>query len=447
MKNAALGILLFTVASRLVRVAGRWDEWALHYATYNEATRDALLSGNIVEALTSWVGLHPPGYPLLHSVVSLVWPAPIVWLLISAGASVVTVWAMLRSHPQTVIPALVVATDPVQLHYAAEVNNYPLATMLLALAWMAHRRDHPVLLGVVAFLACWVHLICAVGVGLIAATSRYRYSLYAVMTGAGLLLAPEAIGIVMDEGSRKQPPLDLVLSLRDALDRFGPSWVVLLPLLVGSLHRSKQAGILWVGLVTVWVSTVWAGFAAPHQFPYACFLGIPAAALIGASTVSRHRLAVGVSGVLIIRGLFAGLSDGMAVSQVAQDQSRSRAIDVVLERAVKGDAIILVRGPGPPDDDKRHTSSVLWRFSPFTEARPIRTDGRSTIEGHPFLIDGVRVYTFAHPRAAIGAIEGPRVFTILYDGAEQNPNLIPAHPSQGDWQPVGPDLWRATIGS
>ena len=157
MKNAALGILLFTVASRLVRVAGRWDEWALHYATYNEATRDALLSGNIVEALTSWVGLHPPGYPLLHSVVSLVWPAPIVWLLISAGASVVTVWAMLRSHPQTVIPALVVATDPVQLHYAAEVNNYPLATMLLALAWMAHRRDHPVLLGVVAFLACWVH--------------------------------------------------------------------------------------------------------------------------------------------------------------------------------------------------------------------------------------------------------------------------------------------------
>ena len=151
MKNAALGILLFTVASRLVRVAGRWDEWALHYATYNEATRDALLSGNIVEALTSWVGLHPPGYPLLHSVVSLVWPAPIVWLLISAGASVVTVWAMLRSHPQTVIPALVVATDPVQLHYAAEVNNYPLATMLLALAWIPScalgRRCIPRLLG------------------------------------------------------------------------------------------------------------------------------------------------------------------------------------------------------------------------------------------------------------------------------------------------------------
>ena len=90
---------------------------------------------------------------------------------------------------------------------------------------------------------------------------------------------------------------------------------------------------------------------------------------------------------------------------------------------------------------------MLWRFSPFTEARPIRSDGRSTIEGHPFLIGGVRVYTFAHPRAAIGAIEGPRVFTILYDGAEQNPDLIPAHPSQGDWQSVGPDLWRATIGS
>ena len=447
MKNAALGILLFTVASRLVRVAGRWDEWALHYATYNEATRTALLSGNIIDALTGWVGLHPPGYPLLHSIASIVWPAPLVWLLISAVASTVAVWALLKAHPQTVIPALVIATDPVQIHYAAEVNNYPIATMLLALAWMAHRRDRPVLLAVVAFLSCWVHLIGAVAVGLIAIMSRHRYHLIAVMACSSALLIPEATGIVMDEGSRKQPPLDLGSSLRDALDRFGPSWVVLVPVLIAGLHRSKEAALLWAGLLTVWVSTVWAGFAAPHQFPYACFLGIPAAALIGASSASRHRLAVGVGVFLLARGLFASMGDGRRLVDVVQDQSRSRAIDVVLERAVEGDAIILVRGPGPPDDDKRHTSSVLWRISPLDAAFPIPSERPATIGGHPFLIDGVRVYTFAHPRAAIGEVAGSRVFTILYDGAEQNPAAIPDHPGQGDWQPVGPDLWRAPSGS
>ena len=58
------------------------------------------------------------------------------------------------------------------------------------------------------------------------------------------------------------------------------------------------------------------------------------------------------------------------------------------------------------------------------------------------MVKGRRLYTFAHPREAIGTIPGAHVFTVLYDGAEQNPDRIPDHSRQGQWQSAGPDLWR-----
>ena len=90
---------------------------------------------------------------------------------------------------------------------------------------------------------------------------------------------------------------------------------------------------------------------------------------------------------------------------------------------------------------------MLWRLNPFTTAIPIDTIRSPAFEGHPFIINGVRVYTFAHPRPVIGHIRADRVFTILYDGAEQNPDRIPAHDQQGPWEAVGPDRWRGPIGS
>ena len=447
MKHAALGILLFTAASRLLRAACRWDEWALHYATYNWDTRGALLGGDLVGSLSTWVGLHPPGYPLLNAVISLSWPAPAAWLLASALASTVAVWALLKAHPRTVVPALFLATDPVQLHYAAEVNNYPLGTMVLALAWMAHRRDKPVLLGVVAFLACWTHILVAVGVGIIAALSRYRAALIGVMTLSAIILVPEAWRLAMDAGSHRQPALDLELSLRDAIDRFGLSWLILFPVLLLGISGAVHAAVLWSGLVFVWGAAVWMGTAAPHQFPYACFLGIPASALVAAAIASRPRLIPFLCVLLVGRGLMSASEDGKRLLDISQDQEHTRAIDVVLEKVRPGDAIVLVRGPGAPDDDKRHTSPVLWRLNPFTTAIPIDTIRSPAFEGHPFIINGVRVYTFAHPRPVIGHIRADRVFTILYDGAEQNPDRIPAHDQQGPWEAVGPDRWRGPIGS
>ena len=131
---------------------------------------------------------------------------------------------------------------------------------------------------------------------------------------------------------------------------------------------------------------------------------------------------------------------------ILQDQSQPRAIDEVLQRAEPGDAVILVRGPGAPDDDKRHTSAVLWRISPFTDLFPMDTQINPAFEGHPYLINGIRFYTFAHPRRVIADITAPRIFTILYNGAEQNPERIPAHEEQGQWRRSGADLWRGPNG-
>ena len=447
MRHAALSILLFTVVSRLIRVGCRWDEWALHYATYNVDTRLALGGGDYAAALGAWVGLHPPGYPLLHAVVSLVWPAPIAWLLLSAVASTVAVWALLKAHPRTVIPALAVATDPVQLHYAVEVTNYPVATMVLALAWMGHRRDRPLILGVAAFLACWLHILVAVGVGIIVAFNRLRLSMVPVMFLAGIFLVPQAWDIAMDGGTRRQPPIAVDLSFKDAVDRFGVSWLLLSPLVVAGFHRAADAALLWCGLIVAWLTAVLLGIGAPHQFPYACFVGIPAAVLLGCTTERWPRAFFVVAAVLIGRGTASCVQEVASLQDVIDDQARPRAIDAVLEQALPGDAIVLVRGPGSPDDDKRHTSPVLWRLSPFSSAAPIVTAGNPAFQGHPFLIDGLRIFTFAHPREDIGRIDGSRVFTILYDGAEQNPERIPDHPAQGKWQSVGTDLWREPIGS
>jgi len=368
-------------------------------------------------------------------------------MLTSALASTVAVFALLRAHPQTIVPALVIATDPVQLHYAAEVNNYPLGVMVLALAWMAHRRKQPILLCVMAFFACWTHMLVAVGVGLIAALNNRRVLVLGVMAACSLVLLPEAWSIATDSGSRQQPPLDLELSLRDAIDRFGLSWIMLLPVLLVGMSTAAHAAIVWGGVVLVWCGTVFTGIAAPHQFPYACFLGVPAAALIAAALHPRPKLIPLLCVLLAGRGLIAVITDAEQVRAILHDQDTERAIDVVLTQAQTGDAIVLVRGPGAPDDDKRHTSPVLWRLNPFQEVIPIDTVGPPAFEGHPVLVDGIRVYTFAHPREAIGEIRADRVFTILYDGAEQNPGKIAPHADQGPWRVVGPDRLRGPSGS
>ena len=187
-------------------------------------------------------------------------------------------------------------------------------------------------------------------------------------------------------------------------------------LLLG-LVREKAAAAGWIACIGFWVFTVSLGIAAPHQFPYATLLGIFAAVLLSAATNQRPVLAGFVVVAAVTRGAWFGLEDGTRLQNIYADQSNQRGVDSVWELSLPGDAIVLVRGPGAPDDDKRQFSPTLWRISPFTKTSPLSTGIRPDLAGQPRMVQGRRVYTFSHPREAIGSIPG--VFTNLYDGAEQ----------------------------
>ncbi len=444
-----LGLIAYTVATRLARAASRWDEWALHYATYNNDAVAALESGDIPALMTAWAGLHPPGYPILHAVVDLAWGAPLAWLLMSAVFSVVAVLAMVRAHPTTLLPALLLATDPVQLHYGAEVNNYPMGVMVLALAWMAHRRDEHRLLALCGVAACWTHVMVAAGVGVLAVASRRRGPVLAAMALSAAPLAPGVFDLLSSGSAATQPPLFLMQSVNDAVARFGLWWVVLFPVGLLGATRELKSSQLWLALASFWVAMVALKVAAPHQFPYAVFLGIPAVGLVTAGTEGRRWLSSAVLVVGLIRGAHGAHSEGLRVLAIVEDLGRSRAIDMVLNdlgAEETSPAVILVRGPGLPDDDKRHVSPVLWRLPPWKRFERVPVDGDPAVLGHPYSVDGVRLYTFAHPRESMGLIRGSAVYTVLYDGAEQNPERFKTIGSDTEptWKRAGSDLWSVT---
>jgi hypothetical protein len=354
---------------------------------------------------------------------------------------------MLAAHPRSLLPALLLATDPVQLHYAAEVNNYPLSVLILAYGWWALRRDRPVHLAVSIVLGFWTHLLAG-GIALLMAVWHPRRWLILGGGIAGALpLFTTAWSLGLDHGSRNQPPIIMEDSVRDAIDRFTIGWIVMLPLLILGVSRAKEAATTWAGALTAWFGMVAFGFAAPHQFPYACMLGVFAAALLGGAAERVRSIGMLIWMVALVRGLWGFGGDAARVQHIVSDLKQVRAIDTVLDLSLPGDAIVLVRGPGPPDDDKRRTSPTLWRFSPFEPMEALFTGVRPDLVGQPRMWKGRRLYTFSNPRKAIAEIPGEHIFTILYDGAQHNPERIEDHPLQGQWEPAGRDLWRGPIPS
>ena len=167
------------------------------------------------------------------------------------------------------------------------------------------------------------------------------------------------------------------------------------------------------------------------------------AAVVLAAAAGRGRGLLNlVIAVATIRGGVALVDDAARVRTIWGDLRTARGIDHVWAISLPGDAIVLVRGPGAPDDDKRQHSPTLWRLPPWLPMEPLFTAVRPDTVGQPRLLRGRRIYTFNHPLQAIGDIPGEQVFTVLYDGAEQNPGAVPPHTNQGNWSRVGPDLWR-----
>lgn len=426
-RGALAAVLVLALALRLLRAGLRWDEIALAYAAYQQPWVDAAARGDLAATLSTFTGLHPPLYAALFGLVDWGWGAPAGWLLLSAVASLLAVALVGRSYGA--LSALILAVDPLQLAYCAEVNNYPLLVAAVAACLSARRRVLSgggwAALAIVGVLAGWTHLLGGAFAGLCALTllradARAAAGVLVTMAVGTAPVLIRALGLAGDEGTYGQPGLDASVVLRGLEEKVGEAWLIVwIVALLGGYWRRAE-GLLLVGSMALIGLALGLGVAAPHQQPYWLLLGPVQAALLGAFPRIVPTLAV-------FLGLFSMRAELERARDVREDLSRPRAIDAALAAARPGDALWLLAPGLEPDDDKRAFSPVLWRFDPFESAPPWRGDGQPLEYtdygfGQPRWLAGQVVHTSTDlwpaqfdAALALHFAAGRRVQLVLYD--------------------------------
>lgn len=440
MSRTLWGAIVAAVGLRLLRMVVRWDEVAWQYASYPAATVDALERGELGAALTGFTGLHPPLWPLLHSLTELWMPVPWLWM---GGSVLCSVGAVVLVGRRSPLAALVLATAPAQVHYAAEVNQYPLLMLVIAGVWTT-REDaeagRPGWFWVWCGLAAWTHALGGVTALLAigSLTGRRRWGALSVLGLVVLPLVPGVWALLVDSGSYRQPPWRGALVLSDLVGRFGGLALLWVPWIGWGTRQRKAEAQGVVGLAAVLLLMVGLGVAAPHQFPYLVAFGVPVALLISAGA-SRWRAAA--IGLAVVQGVWQGSFDVWRVWDLAHD-AHPRAIDVALTEAdevwtcsgtpardCSGDAVVLLAPPGPNDDDKTRSSAVLWRISPWRalpRVRPYLVDGAPLDHGdhrhgQPRLVDGRVVVVHDWPRPTLERVVDAhkRVWVVVYEQGQR----------------------------
>lgn len=437
-----MGVLGLAAALRLPRVLNRWDEVAWLYAAYPTPTVDALRDGRLVDAWTTFTGLHPPLWPLLHAATELAAPIPLLWLGLSAALSWAAVALVGR---QSLLAGLVLATGAVQLHYAAEVNQYPLATAGVALAWASARalgqgRGHWLWVTAGVAVAGWSHVLggaaAALACALLPAGLGARALGAAALTSAPLW--SPALDLLSDTGTARQPAFELPLVAADLRARFGLLGLGLgIPAAVGA-RRAPHLALSVVALAALLAGLIAARIAAPHQFPYLLFFGPPLALLI-AEGARGPRMRAWVIGVCLLQGAAILRLDLQAAHATWRDPPR--AIDQALGEADRpwtcppdappspscaGDAVLLLAPAGINDDDKRRTSPTLWRISPWQRlprVQPYGFDWGDHRRGQPRLVDGIAVYVADQPHDRLFDLldAHERVWVVVYEQGQREP--------------------------
>ena len=432
--------VVLALVLRLPRLANRWDEVALAYSAYAAPASEALWAGRPGDAVAAWVGLHPPLHALLLAVLDGVWPAPALWIVLSIGCSLGAVLVVGRHAGP--VAALVLASAPLQLQDAAEVNNYPLAVLGVAVLVATRRLAWPwFLLGV--GLASWGHVLGLAAAGVVTAhrlvwpvDTRERWQ---VGGGAALLAAPVVVGAARLAGQSStfaQPAPDWGAWLELVAGATGVEGLVLMPLVVLGLVWSRGGhSAAWAGVAGTYCLALWVGAAAAHQRPYLGLLGPPAAVAV-AMLVGRARMPsvrVGLTllivGVCVVRSARAGWVELDTVRAIQADLSEERGVDLALRQSGPGDVVWLVAPALRADDDKSDHSAVLWRLSPWS-AMPRATVDHPAFAftdwlwGQPRWMDGRVVHTSTELDpgrfdvvVARAHADGQRVVVVLYDHA------------------------------
>ena len=413
----------------------RWEETAWRYAGYPAETLEALAAGAFGRLAGTFTGLHPPLWPLLHSLSEIWAPVPLLWLGAGVLCSVGAVALTAAENPKA---GLLLAASPIQVHYCAEVNQYPLAVLWVALAWLLAGRRRPIGLGLAVALAGWTHLLAGV-VALLAVLRLSRRQALLAGVVAVLLLVPLAVpvlGVLGDDATFRQPAFSATLVAADWRARFGLAGAGVLGLAaLGARHRPRMAIGIGCGAV-VFCGLVAARIAAPHQFPYASLFGPPLALLAAAGLPALGRKATPALGLLVAALAVGGLRvDGAALFALAD--AGPRGIDVALAelerpwtcldtpaRSCSGDALVLLSPPGINDDDKRQHSATLWRLRPWwpmPRVVPPGLDWTDHRSGHPRRVGGHVVYVLDHPRDTVPRLleAHERVWLVVYDQGQK----------------------------
>ena len=382
MDGQRLAALAIAVAAALrgLRVVVRWDEVSWQYAAYVGPMVEKLREGDLT-ALLDFTGLHPPLYYGLLAAGELALPVPLVWMAFSALCSLGAV-AVFWKRP---VVAALMATSPIQLAYAAELNNYPLTALVIAALWAL--KDRPRAFAALCVVAPWTHGLAGFVALTLAVLQRNRWAGGALLV-ATLPLLPGVQALILEAGTYTQPGLDLELSFRDFVGRFGLIGAAALPLAVwgARMERRVAAGL---ALSAAFVGAlVLLRVAAPHQFPYWLAFIPPLALLVEASGLRRMAL-----GLAVVQGLWWTAYEARRVELIAFDNQR--AVDAALERAVAGDGIYLLAPPLRNDDDKGASSPVLWRFPPWQRmpaAQPYAFAHDDFRHGQPRAVGDLTVY-------------------------------------------------------
>jgi hypothetical protein len=432
MRNHSLAALapalILGAALRALRVGARWDELTLAYAAYMEPLAAALQDGHPSALVGSWTGLHPPLYGTLHAVLEVAWPVPLVWLCLSALTSLGAAAVVGRTAGP--VAALVLATAPVHLMDAAEINNYPLASLSIAVLIWAARRSWG-WLAAAALFAAWSHLlggVAAAGVvgwRLSRGPSVDRWSLLAASALGMLPIVGGVMRLMQMDSTWSQPSVDLLAWMLLVARTVGPEAWLMAPVVLLGLRRELAAGGLALGGALLLATVL--GAAAAHQRPYLGLLAPIAAVAVGQAVRSRPRLGWVVVALCLVRGVRVGAAEVDSVQRLVADQDRPRAIDAAIASSEPGDTLWLVAPALQPDDDKSDTSAVLWRLSPWASmpiARPVRSEYKDYRFGHPRHWQERVVHTSTElDEAAFDAVAaqrlgaGGRLFIVLYDHA------------------------------
>jgi len=423
---AIIAVLIFAAALRLLRMHVRWDEITLAYAAYAEPLAMALSEGHPTALMGSWIGLHPPLWGAIHAVFELVAPVPWVWLSFSALCSLAAVWLVGRMGGW--LPALVLASAPVHLLDSAEINNYPIATLAMALLIYC-ARGAPVALALAAVFATWCHLltgVAAAGVVLwrsLSMRSTDRRTMLTIVM-AGILPVLGGAWRLMGQGSTwGQPDVPFEDWLRLVTETIGFEGLILAPVVMMGL--AGTARVAWLSVVLALALAVGMDAAAAHQRPYLGIVAPAAAIAIGFACQRRSWLIPIVAVLCVVRGGRFAVDDVQRLQSIMEDLTEVRGVDVALEGAADGATLWLVSPALQTDDDKTANSSVLWRIRPWEWmpiARPVTFEYKDYRYGQPRHVRGLTLHTSTELYEAsfdhvVGAAleRGREAWVVVYD--------------------------------